>query len=240
MESKLSFASDWDRRFKPGQDLPALLFITLIFTGFFYPALFEGKTFFFRDILHFSYPMKHFIWKNFQEGILPLWWPEIYSGIPFQPLLQPGVFYPVSLVFFMKDISLAYNLFFLSQHFILMVSVYFLVRYWGLSSWAGTFASVASLLGGYFLSIAALHNHFQSVVWMPLIFIFFQRYLEQGQVRYFILTVLFITVQTLGGSPENCLLTIVLVYAHSIFTVKSERFGIIGKTVALAGARRSR
>lgn len=216
------------------KDLAGVLFLIVAFAGFFYPMIFEGKTFFFRDVLYFAYPMKLLIWQGFHEGVLPFWWPNIFSGVPFYALLQPGVFYPFSLFLLLDDFSTAFNLFLLGQYFFLVVSVYGLCRYWGISVYGALLSALVAFLGGYFLSLSSVHNHFQSAIWLPSIILFFDRFLRTGKARWFVGAWLCQASQILGGSPENCILTVFILFGYVLIAQEHSRFKAGGKILALA------
>ena len=118
---------------KWAQECTVLLVLAALFVALFFPVLFEGKTFFFRDMLHFGYPFKHFIWESFKEGALPFWNEQISGGVPFLSLYHPGVFYPPNLIFLLDDFGNAFNIYFLFHHVVLISSVYRLARFWYLS-----------------------------------------------------------------------------------------------------------
>ena len=66
---------------------------------FFYPVIFQDKTFFFRDIHWWFYPMKYYLAECLKSGHIPFWCPNYFCGSPFMSDIQSGVFYPLSLVF---------------------------------------------------------------------------------------------------------------------------------------------
>ena len=125
----------------PKKYLP-FVFLLSVFTLYFFPVLFEGKTFFFRDVSHFAYPMKWYMARIWAMGEWPFWYPHLFQGIPLMPLMHPGVFYPPSILFLLEDFFLAFHAYFLFHHLILMGSVYALCRYWGRSIQASLCASV--------------------------------------------------------------------------------------------------
>lgn len=228
--------------FKPikpfiGRDQAALLLLLFLSLEFFSPVLFGDKTFFFRDIPMAAYPLKHFLSTAYREGFWPFWNPSLFGGTPFMATLHTGVFYPPSLIFFLDDFTTAFNLYFVLHHMCLTFSVYALARYWKLSVGAALCSAVTAFWGGYFLTLMNIYNHFQSVVWVPLIFLFFQKYLEKGNTRHFMGTVACLTCQTLAGSPENSVMTVLLLYAYSIFLVPGATriAGISRRTLILAG-----
>ena len=64
---------------------------------FFYPAVFSDKTFFFRDIHRWFYPMKYFLATSYKAGEIPFRCSNYFCGSPFMSDIQSGVFYPLSL-----------------------------------------------------------------------------------------------------------------------------------------------
>jgi hypothetical protein len=199
-----------------------VIFLVSIFTLYFFPVLFEGKTFFFRDISHFAYPMKWYLARIMALGEWPFWYPNLLQGTPLMPLMHPGVFYPPSAFFLIKDFLFAFHAYFLFHHLILMGSVYALCRYWGNSTQAALCAAVTSLLGGYFLALAAVYNHFQSAVWFPLILLMWQSYMAKGNLMHFCGAVVLVAFQVLGGGPENAIFTVLLIYTYSLYLSKED------------------
>jgi len=226
----------WFRR--SNKDMIAVLVLVFLFSALLFPVLFGDKTFFFRDMLHFGYPFKHFIWKSLQEGALPFWNPQISGGIPFFSLYHPAVFYPPNLIFLLQDFGTAFNSYYLFHHLVLTLSVYRLARFWGLSPEASLGSAVTALLGGYFLSLASIYNHFQTAVWLPLILLNFNRFLSQKRRADFLKTVLFLTFAILGGSSETCVLIAGILWGYAIFVVprESTRTSIFSRTGILGGA----
>ena len=216
-------AVEWAFRIK--KDCIAIFILIVIFSALFYPILFEGKTFFFRDLVHFGYPFKHYIWKSWQEGVLPFWNPQISGGVPFLSLYLPGIFYPPNLVFLWNDFGTAFNLFYLLHHIVLTLSVYRLTRFWGLSPEASMGSTVAVLLGGYFLSLSSVYNHFQATVWFPLLLLSFNRLILNKRFSDFFVTVLCFTFMFLAGSPETCIFAAGIIGVYGVFIVPREPSG---------------
>ena len=212
----------------------AIVFLIFLCLEFFSPVLFSDKTFFYRDLPMAAYPMKYFLYQSYHGAVLPFWNPFLFCGLPFMANLHPGVFYPPSLIFFLNDFVFAFNVYFILHHLFLTISVFILCRFWKISVGAALCSSLTAFAGGYFLSLMNIYNHYQSVVWVPVVFLFFQKYLQVGKPKDFWLTVVCLTCQTLAGSPENSILTVCLVYGYSVYVVpKSEVNGILRRTLAL-------
>ena len=196
--------------------------VLVIFAEFFSPMLFQGKTLFTRDFRVITYPFKSFLAQAYHQGVIPFWTPSAYGGMPFMAALHPGVFYPPSLFFFMDDMTTALNLFYLFHFLLLALSVYFLMRSWGLSNTAALCASVTSMLSGFFLGSTLLSNFFLGAVWFPLVCLLFQKFLFTRKNGYLVLAVLALACQTLAACPELCILTVLLIGAHSVFILPKD------------------
>ncbi len=218
------------------KDATAVLFLVALFIAFFFPVIFEDKTFFFRDMLHFGYPFKHFIWQSWQEGALPFWNPQILGGIPFFSLYHAGVFYPPSLLFFLDDFGKAFNNYYLFHHLVLTFSVYRLARFWNLSPEASVGSAATALLGGYFLSLASLYNHFQTAVWLPLALLCVHRYLQKKQLPDIWATVLYFAFMFLAGSPETCIFIAGIIWGYAVWVVPGKPVSFFSRTAVLTGA----
>ena len=229
----------WVRRLSA--DLIAVFVLAALFLALFFPVLFEGKTFFFRDMLHFGYPFKHFIWKSWQEGAVPFWNPQISAGMPFFSLYHPGVFYPPNLIFLLEDFGTAVNSYYLFHHLVLTLSVYRLARFWDLSPEASLGSAVAALLGGYFLYLASTYNHFLTAVWFPLVLLSFNRFLLGKRLADFLATVLFLTIMFLAGSLETCVFIGGILWGYAVLVVPGNSTGasFFSRTVFLRTASRT-
>ncbi|MFQ5672041.1 MAG: hypothetical protein ACE5G9_03025 [Nitrospinales bacterium] len=209
-------------------DGAAVLLLTALCLEFFAPVLFQDKTFFYRDVPMAAYPMKLFLSRAYHEGFLPFWNPALFCGMPFMATLHPGAFYPPSAIFFLDDFVAAFNWYFVLHHLFLSVSVFALCRCWRLSVGAALCSALTAFAGGYFLSLMNMYNHYQSMVWLPAIFLFFQRYLQTAGTGNFLAAVACLTCQTLGGSPENSVMTVCLLGAHSILVVPAAETRVAG------------
>ena len=83
----------------------------LITVGFFWRVLFAGA--FIPagggDISAIIYPVYHFAQENLRQGIIPLWNPHLYAGIPFVGHIQSGPFYPPNVLPFFLTPEVTYR-----------------------------------------------------------------------------------------------------------------------------------
>ena len=89
-------ASDWHR------DLLAIEVLLLATIAFFWPLMFT-QSWIPRgggDLSSFIYPTYAFGARWMRRGVVPLWNPHLYLGMPFLADNQSGLFYPVNLALF--------------------------------------------------------------------------------------------------------------------------------------------
>lgn len=200
-------------------DIAALFLLLFILAGFFFPLLFEGKVIFFRDFTVITYPIKSFLSQIYHQGAIPFWTQSIVHGTPFMGAYHPGVFYPPSLIFLMDDTTLALNLFYLLHFLILGWSVYILARSWEISIAGALCSSVTAMLSGFFMGSTLTSNFFLSAIWLPSVFYFFQTYLAKKRGRDFVGAVFCLACETLAACPEICIMTVVLLFFQTMFSM---------------------
>lgn len=203
---------------------------------FFYPILFEGKVIFYRDFQFITYPIRHFLWQAYQQGVIPYWTTSTFGGAPFMSTLHPGVFYPPSVLFFLNDFTLALNLYYVLHFLILGIFIFLLSRKWDLSWLAASCCGVTGMLGGLIVASTLTSNYFLSSIWLPLIFWLYYQYEGSNRLGWFVGLVLAIFTQTLAACPEISVMTMLLLYLHAIvFTTKTRNRMEIFRITATLG-----
>jgi hypothetical protein len=179
--------------------------------------LFGGKVIFYRDYHLVTYPIRYFLGQVFNQGAIPYWVPHANGGMAFMAAFHPGVFYPPSLLFFMDDTTYALNLFYVLHFMILGVFIYLLARSWGISLVPALCSGITGMLSGFIIASTLLSNFFMAAVWLPMVFWMFHQFWTQKRIRYFIGLVVAIATQTLAACPEISIMTMLLLYAHSLY-----------------------
>lgn len=198
-------------------EILGIFILLLIAAAFFYPMLFDGKVIFYRDYNLITYPFRYFLGETFNQGAIPYWMPHANGGLPFMAAFHPGVFYPPSLLFLLDDITYALNLFYVLHFMILGVFLYLLARCWGFSFIAALCCAITGMLSGFMVSSTLLSNFFISAVWLPVIFWLFHQFWVRKRIGYFVGLIAAIATQTLAACPEINIMTMLLLYAHSLY-----------------------
>ena len=185
------------------------IFILAIFTCiFFSEILFENKIFIHRDLSRFFYPLREFSVNEFISGRLPLWNPYIHCGSPHLAELQTCVFYPLSVIYLLFSFPQSFNYFIIVHIFLSGLFTYILMRNWSYSRYASFFSAIVFMFSGYSISVINLPASLASVVWLPLVILFYERALKDNRVKNSIITGIFLTLMFLGGEPAILLGTV--------------------------------
>lgn len=195
------------------RDLPTwivVIFFALTTSIFFWEQL-SGDSFFWEDFTEYVYPVQSFAASESANGNLPFWNPYSFAGMPFLADLQVGFFYPFNrlLTFFVDaDGKLpvgAVEFIIILHFFIAQLSMFFLSRYWKISSYGALIASVSYA----FSLILVCHVIHPMIVyhlaWFPLIIMFFYKGITNRSIRSAIIAGLLLGMTMLSGHPQMTL-----------------------------------
>jgi len=130
------------------------------------------------DLASFLWPTYTFAARSLRSGVVPLWNPYLYSGMPFAADNQSGLFYPVNLLVFLLVPNLTY--FVMETMSVLHVwwagaGMYILLR----TMKARRVPAFAGALAWMFSDVFVLHfgnyNLIAVAAWLPLIFATFRK-----------------------------------------------------------------
>ncbi len=185
----------------------ALLLIVALFAAF--PKVLLGfNTFFYRDFGFITYPQAFYERESFLRGELPLWNPYIYCGVPF--MAQWGAWYPSYFLNCLFPMPWSVNFFQILHMFMGGCGMYWLVRRWGLGSFAAAFAGFAYVFNGVSLSCLMWISYTAFLAWCPWVLGCTMTAWSQGG-RWIPVAALASAMQVLAGAPELTVLFWILV-----------------------------
>jgi O-antigen/teichoic acid export membrane protein len=182
------------RRFR--SDLLALLVLLLLALLWFAPVLFpalSGRTLLPWDNLYTFEPwrslqpnliphngllsdlvLENAVWKlhirsAIEAGQLPLWNPQILSGIPFLAAGQASTFYPLNILFYVLPLEPAYAWFTALQVALAGMSMYVFGRVLRLRVWAALLGGVLYMFSGFLIVSVVFTMFIAAVPWLPLL-----------------------------------------------------------------------
>jgi hypothetical protein len=186
--------------------VPIIIFLvtTVIFFG---PQLF-GSAFFWEDFAEYIYPTQSFAASQFANGVIPHWNPYAFGGMPFLVDLQVGFFYPFNRILnlFINSNGLLpiWILQFIAilHFFIAQFSFYIFAKYLKISSIGAMIGAIAYAFA-FPLVLHVIHPMIVfHLAWFPLIFYFFKKALDEGNISSGAIAGLIFGFTMLSGHPQ--------------------------------------
>jgi hypothetical protein len=198
---------------------PALLaaLVVLLFA-----PLALGRSFWLRDLLEFTYPLKAYLIERMRAGELALWNPRLGLGRPFAGVVQPGVFYPLDVVLLVARYPRGVDLFFALHAFIAGLGMRAWLRARGpaVDETAATFGGALYALSGYLVSVLVGNGTYAvGAAWLP-----WALSSPLSPVRIAVPMALMV----LGGDPEAAWLAAALVLVEAATHAERKRALLAG------------
>jgi O-antigen/teichoic acid export membrane protein len=182
------------RRFAPDIMIIALLFLLPL--AFFFPQTLGGRTLIpaenlfqyepyatYREVVNApEIPHNHLVsdlilenyqWKSFiraqiAQGEVPLWNPYQFSGIPFLAAGQHSALYPISIIYYIMPLWLAYGWFTVVNLWLAGVFMYLFGRGLGISRTGAMLAGVIYQFCGFVIASVVFQMMIGALPWLPL------------------------------------------------------------------------
>ncbi len=121
------------------------------------------------DLILQNYQWKTFIREQLAQGEIPLWNPHTFSGTPFLAAGQQSTLYPLSILYYVLPLPVAYGWFTVVNLWLAGVFAYTFARGLGISRFGAAIGGVTYQLCGMFIASAVHPMIIGSVVWLPLL-----------------------------------------------------------------------
>ena len=196
-----------------------ILFFALVLL-FFHKFLGSQEIFAFKDLSRYFYPLRYLMIEQVKDGHFPLWNPYIYYGLPLLATLQIGFFYLPTVIYYILPFDLAFNYYIILHYFLAACFMYLLSRHLKLSWPAGIISSVIFTFSGYLMSVSNMNTSLTSVVWLPLVFLWFDKFIKERKLKNILILSIFWVFMYLGGEPTIIYMSTLLMIAWAVFTSK--------------------
>jgi hypothetical protein len=174
--------------------------------------------------------LENAVWKQhirqaLADGELPLWNPQIFTGIPFLAAGQASVFYPLSLLFYVLPIETAYGWFTALQVALAGMSMYVFGRVLGMRRIAALLSGVIYMFSGFLIVSVVFTMFLAAVPWLPLLLALIERMIRKQEqkgaaafqpVAYVIAGAAIVGLVVLAGHPELIYYTLLVAGAYSL------------------------
>jgi O-antigen/teichoic acid export membrane protein len=120
------------------------------------------------DLILENYQWKSFIRAQIAQGEVPLWNPYQFSGIPFLAAGQHSALYPISIIYYIMPLWLAYGWFTVVNLWLAGVFMYLFGRGLGISRTGAMLAGVIYQFCGFVLASVVFQMMIGALPWLPL------------------------------------------------------------------------
>ena len=169
------------------------------------PEDLEIQNHYLNDIITVFYPWKLHISERLKQGNLPLWCPELSLGYPLFAKGVGSLFSIPTPFYIFLEVSTAHNLSLIIEIFLAGVFMYCFVRELKIGT-AGTILSAVAYMFNFLFMVYLLSECMVgAMLWLPLIFLFAERYKNQGKVSNLLLAGLFTGISILHSSLQSML-----------------------------------
>ena len=172
------------------------------------PALFFprvallSRTFYSLDLPLSYVPQRRLAFEMIKEGVLPLWDPYVFGGMPLLANIQTGLFYPPNWLFLVLGAPEALGIYTLIQFSIAGVGTYFFAVTSGLARHAAFAAALAYMFSGC-IAGRIVHPDVQAAsALLPLLLGCAARAIKSNSLQWTAGLSAAITIQAVGGHPQ--------------------------------------
>lgn len=183
-----------------------VVFLFVLITFRFLP-LFQGKTLFFGDNYSLMVPGKIFTASWLRQGVVPLWNPYIFAGVPWAGNINESIFYISTPLFALLHPSVALNITVLLHIFITGLGMYMLGVLW---TGRKAFGICAAALWMFSPQVTGSINNLttlQSIAWLPWVMYAGVRIAQHK--KGVVLLAVIVSLQIFGGYPQYIIYSLI-------------------------------
>ena len=140
---------------------------------------------FMSDSIIQMFPWKHLTFMSLTSGVIPLWNPYQFLGMPFMAAMKPLVFYPANILFFLGEIK-AWNILLWLQLFLSLWFTYIFVLSLGIEWEFSLLSAIAYACNSLMVSVLEFGSEGQVLLWLPILLYFVKRYMDSPKSRYIV------------------------------------------------------
>ncbi len=143
------------------------------------------KNSFMQDAVLQIYPWHHLVFQSLTHGVVPLWNPYQFMGMPFMAGMRQMVFYPANIFFVFGEVA-SWNILLWLQLFLSLWFFYLFIREYNVHPLASIFGAIAYAFNSYMIGVLQFGSEGHVLLWLPCILFFIKRYIDRAQIRYLV------------------------------------------------------
>src|SRR5262249_49534415 len=207
------------------------LFILALPLIYFFPAVKGQIVLMMGDGLVYGYLMRVLTGDLLAHGVLPMWNPYNFGGMPLMAAIQPGALYPPNWLFAALPPNVAMNVVVMFTYYLALIGGYRYARAINASRVAALVAAVTFTFGGLMISYLDQTNYSAAAAWAPWILLAIEKLYQRaasvdskGQDfgamwKWSSLGAVCVALQIFAGGTQFTLYTAIVCSANFIFSL---------------------
>ncbi len=167
-----------------------------------YPRGIPYKNFLITDPIRQQIPWRKEAISMLQQGSLPLWSSNSFSGIPLLGNIQSGSLYPFNIIFFFFSFSTSWTLLIILQSICSGVFLVIFLRRLKLHPIASLIAAIAWCFSGFSIAWLTWGTIVQTAMWLPLCLYAIDSWREERRYIYVLLYTISLSMSFLAGHVQ--------------------------------------
>lgn len=176
------------------------------------------------DVVSVIYPLRIYAIDQIKSGQIPFWNSAMLGGYPLLANFQVAIFVPTIIFYFFMSNTSAWTMQIIFQPLVSMLGMFLLLRHFGVKKIPSIVGSVVFAFSGFSMVWLEWNVHALVAAFIPYIFLAYDKYLENGNIKHGVLISLFVCLQAISGYPQVLLYSLFLVSMWGIFKFKSVGF----------------
>ncbi len=134
------------------------------------------------DVVRELYPWKQLVVEELKKGHIPLWNPYNFSGSPLLANYQSAVFYPLSFLYFLLPMPIAWSVLVIAQVVLSALFTYLFAKKITMSTWAAGLTAILFTFSSFASSWIEFNTVWHTWLWLPLLLYLIERFFENKYI----------------------------------------------------------
>jgi hypothetical protein len=187
------------------------------------PSVLRGHIPWFMDIVAQFFPIRCVAAESIHQGLIPLWNPTYYCGVPLLANPQWATLYPINGIFFAVPTGHTFMLGYLIHHIVLASGGYWLARALFPSRLAAIATALVLALGGWTWAHYPFGAYLAVVCWAPWLLGCLERHAHEPRAKWIVTAGILWGLQILAGAPQATLYCSLMFGAMAVIRSLSHR-----------------
>ena len=168
------------------------------------------------------FPWKHLTFTSLTSGIVPLWNPYQFMGLPFMASMKPLVFYPANVFFVFGELR-AWNTLLWLQLFLSLWFTYLLVRSLRFGAVFSLLAAIAFAFSSLMMSVLEFGSEGHVLLWLPIFLYLAKQYIATVKPGWVVGMAFTIAFAIFAGHLQYAAYVLLYLAAFAVFETLKEK-----------------